>query len=64
MFDGLMTEGILNQYETTAFLEKMTNYINQKWKNLEIVITNKEHKTDIVMPDDWVKPSTDKQKNK
>ncbi len=56
MFDGLMLYGDFYNEKGTNIINQATKYINDKYENLNMVITLKEHNNDIVIPDDFEIP--------
>jgi hypothetical protein len=51
MFDGLMIYG--NHYEDNELLNKISEYVNNKFEGLNIVFTYKEHSNEIQIPEDF-----------
>lgn len=56
MFDGLMVYGDYYNENGKTIIDEATNYINEKYENLNITITLKEHNNSIQMPDDYESP--------
>jgi hypothetical protein len=56
MFDGLMIYGDYYNEQGDAIINQATELINNKYKNLNIVITLKEHNNSIVVPTDFEIP--------
>ena len=55
MFDGCMVEG--DHYDNPDIITKIETYINNKWKDLNIVVTTKPHETSIELPEDFEIPT-------
>jgi hypothetical protein len=51
MFDGLMMYG--NHYENTELLNEITDFVNSKFEDLNMVFCYKEHSQQIQLPDDY-----------
>jgi hypothetical protein len=51
MFDGLMMYG--NHYENSELLNEITDFVNSKFKGLNMVFAYKEHSQRIQIPDDY-----------
>ena len=56
MFDGLMIYGNYYNNEGSEIINQIVEYINNKYENLNIVITLKEHDNSIQMPDNYEIP--------
>jgi hypothetical protein len=64
MFDGCMPYG--NYYNDEALLAELTEAVNtsDRYRDMNIVITYKEHATDIVVPESFITPTEKENKLK
>lgn len=61
MFDGLMSYGDYYNDKGNEIIKQATEYINNKYENLDIKITLKQHDNAIQMPDDYEIPKPPQQ---